>query len=892
MHVKACFELKQWKSNSPSLLEELGEQEQNEDMELYKSEEKTERVLGVIWKLNTDELTFNLNLARIPATLIEGKTPTKREALRIVMSLFDPLGFASPVTIRAKQLLQEVWRRGTAWDDQIDEDLADQWANWLTHLQNLRNVTIPRQYLNYSDAASIQLHIFTDASESAYSAVLFWRTVTTSGEVKVSLIVAKAKVAPLKLTSIPRLELQAAVMGTRLADTVIEEHERKPDCKVFWTDSKTVLTWVRTGSRTYKPYVAHRLAAIEESSKVNEWRWVPTKLNVADDATRDVPVAFNKEHRWYKGPDFLYQPEELWPVEACTIQTEEPSGEEKICHVTARNKPKLSEGLPEVARFSNWDRLRYTTARVLQFIQLCRPNKESVNYKRTKKNKEKDPSWKKTTDKPKPKQQNTVQKKTPTLQGQKLLPVSAEHLKLAEELLMRASQEDSFAEEIANLQNNKPISKESRLHQISVEYINGAIRLRSRIQAVQDMTEDFKSPMVLDGDHPTVKSWVRAIHRQLHHAGVEATVNECRQQYWVLRLRPTARSVLRQCLFCRMKTGAPPYPRTGDLPQCRLAHHRRPFTYAGVDYFGPLSVTVGRARQKRYVAIFTCLTTRAIHLEVAGSLSTDSAVMAVRRMIARRGCPTEIWSDNGTNLKAADKELRQQIDEATAEEAAKRTIAWRYIPPGAPFMGGAWERMVRSVKTALAATLHERHPTEEVLTTLLAEVEYTVNSRPLTHVSVSAEDPEALTPNHFLLGGPGRVPQPGTFTEEDTISRSSWRAAQRLADIFWTRWVREYLPELQNRREPHGRGPAVQVNDLVQIVDANLPRNVWVRGRVIATYPGPDGIVRTVDIQTKGGVLRRPVRKLVILPLSNVEPAHEEDATPSHGGRDVRDSPD
>ncbi|CAK1599154.1 unnamed protein product [Parnassius mnemosyne] len=205
-------------------------------------------------------------------------------------------------------------------------------------------------------------------------------------------------------------------------------------------------------------------------------------------------------------------------------------------------------------------------------------------------------------------------------------------------------------------------------------------------------------------------------------------------------------------------------------------------------------------------------------------------------------------------------------------------------------MGGAWERMVRSVKTALIATLHKRHPTEEVLTTLLVEVEYTVNSRPLTHVSVSPDDPEALTPNHFLLGGPGRVPQPGTFTEQDALLRSSWRAAQRLADIFWLRWVKQYLPELQHRREPHGRGQAARVDDLVQIVDPNLPRNVWIRGRVIATYPGPDNVVRSVDVLTKGGVLRRPVRKLVILPLStNVEPAPEADATRSHGGSDVRD---
>lgn len=171
IHRQACFELKRWKSNSTRLLEAIGEAENTEEIELYKTEEKTERVLGLIWKPSRDEFTFNLDLTRIPPSLIEGRRPTKREALRIVMSLFDPLGFASPVTIRAKQILQEVWRRGTSWDTEIDEDLAEQWKSWTVQLKSLSDVAIPRHYLHYQEATSLQLHVFTDASESAYSTI-------------------------------------------------------------------------------------------------------------------------------------------------------------------------------------------------------------------------------------------------------------------------------------------------------------------------------------------------------------------------------------------------------------------------------------------------------------------------------------------------------------------------------------------------------------------------------------------------------------------------------------------------------------------------------------------------------------------------------------------------
>lgn len=193
-----------------------------------------------------------------------------------------------------------------------------------------------------------------------------------------------------------------------------------------------------------------------------------------------------------------------------------------------------------------------------------------------------------------------------------------------------------------------------------------------------------KRPPILDGDHRITQLYIDWTHRKLHHSGTETVINEVRQRYWILRLRPSAKKIIRQCVQCRIKKTRPPEPATGDLPKARLAHHQRAFTYTGLDYFGPMSVTVGRQHQKRYVALFTCLTSRAIHLEIAANLSADSAIMALRRFAARRGCPAEIYSDNGTNMHGADREMR----EAVREEASRRGIVWRFITPAAPFMGG------------------------------------------------------------------------------------------------------------------------------------------------------------------------------------------------------------
>ncbi|XP_059045303.1 uncharacterized protein LOC131841083 [Achroia grisella] len=301
----------------------------------------------------------------------------------------------------------------------------------------------------------------------------------------------------------------------------------------------------------------------------------------------------------------------------------------------------------------------------------------------------------------------------------------------------------------------------------------------------------------------------------------------------------------------------------GDLPAERLAHHRRPFTFIGLDYMGPMLVTVGRRKEKRYVALFTCLTSRAIHLEVAASLSTDSALMCLKRFISRRGTPDKIYSDNGTAFVGSNNILK-----AMSEEGANTGITWSFIPPAAPHMGGAWERLVRSVKTALKVILRDRAPRDEVLHTALIEVEALVNSRPLTHVPLDPSSP-ALTPFHFILGESSPYhPVPVILDESDFLGRSDWRKAQCLADMFWSRWVKEYLPTLIPRRSPgQNREQTVTVGDMVLIVDPSLPRGTWPLGRIATVFPGRDGIVRVAEVSTSGGILRRPLKRLVKLPV-------------------------
>ena len=294
-----------------------------------------------------------------------------------------------------------------------------------------------------------------------------------------------------------------------------------------------------------------------------------------------------------------------------------------------------------------------------------------------------------------------------------------------------------------------------------------------------DLLGDFNNqPIILHGKHLTVKALVQEYHRRFHHGSNDAVRNELRQSYFIFGLRAVLKSISSRCIVCRLQRGKPFNPIMENLPDGRLAYRQRPFMHCGVDYFGPMLVTIGRRREKRWGALFTCLTTRAIHLEIAHTLNADSAIMAIQRMAARRGAPASLYSDCGSNFKAADKELKEAVKAIDNEKmtafALNKNISWHFNSPDAAFQGGSWERLVCEVKTALRVILKDQAPREEVLITVLTEAEHSVNSRPLTHVSLDPRDNEALTPNHFLIGTSSAAinlgtANPNTFFHKKTV---------------------------------------------------------------------------------------------------------------------------
>ena len=316
-----------------------------------------------------------------------------------------------------------------------------------------------------------------------------------------------------------------------------------------------------------------------------------------------------------------------------------------------------------------------------------------------------------------------------------------------------------------------------------------------------------------------------------------------------------------------------------DLPADRVTPEKPPFSFVGVDCFGPFLVKKGRSQVKRYGVLYTCLVTRAVHIEVAYSMDTDSFINSMRRFIARRGTPELMRSDNGTNFVGGNKELSSAISQWNVQQIhgffLQKHIKCMFNTPSGSHHGDVWERCIRTVRKVLNAVLKEQALDDEGLSTLMCEVEAIVNSRPITKFSDDPSHCEALTPNHLLLLRSGPCLPPGSFSKEDSHCRRRWRQVQYLAEVFWRRWIREYLPQLQARQKWVNPSRSFAVGDIVLVVDERFPRSSWPLGRIVNVHESPhDGLVRSVTLKTGASLLEHPIDKIVLLESVETSEGH------------------
>ncbi len=334
--------------------------------------------------------------------------------------------------------------------------------------------------------------------------------------------------------------------------------------------------------------------------------------------------------------------------------------------------------------------------------------------------------------------------------------------------------------------------------------------------------------MILPGKHRVTEIIILHYHHANRHVGPHQLLAEIRQRFWIVSGVSSIRRVLRQCHECKRQHATVGEQITAPLPAVRVSSDSHqliyPFAAGGIDYFGPLYVHAGPLTRsvrknpklhKRYGCIFTCLRYRAVHTELANDLTTDSFIQAVTRFVGRRSPPRVIYRDNGTNFRGAETDVLNALkawdQERVGRELLQENIQWYFNPPAASHQRGVWERLIRSVRRILHAIIGEH----------LTEVEKILNSRPITRVSSDPNDLEVLTPNQILLLRPNPCSAPCELEDSDKF-QARWKHVHILANEFWARWVKEYLPLLQECQKWLKQRRNFKVGYLVIMKDANL----------------------------------------------------------------------
>ena len=405
------------------------------------------------------------------------------------------------------------------------------------------------------------------------------------------------------------------------------------------------------------------------------------------------------------------------------------------------------------------------------------------------------------------------------------------------------------------MKQHRPLSKKDRLLCLSPFFESGLLHVGGRTKR-SSLHFDAKHPIILDSREHSIQLNTQKCHEICMHTGVEYTRNYIQQRCHIFEIRIFLRSLAFKCFDCRRFRAEGLQPPMADLPVIRFQETQSPviFTNVGVDYLGPFAVVHQDAEVKTYICIFTCLVTRAIHLEVAEDLSTDKCLTAIRRFIARRGQQRLFLSDNGTNLLGARKQIRRRPlmfdHDYIKDQPLNQSVEWKLNLPSAPHFGGVRERLLQCVQRALLLNLGSAKVTPDVFATIVSGAECLVNSRQLTHVRRDHEDDNPPTPNHFLLGRPFCNVPGAVFNETLTLKSSAWtQVKQRLQQIL-KRLLTEFVPSLNKRQKWTSREAALEVDDIVWLLEEFTPRGIWPLGRVTRTFTGPDNIARSYEFKT------------------------------------------
>ncbi|XP_062710030.1 uncharacterized protein LOC134288640 [Aedes albopictus] len=687
------LELHKWCANTPELLQRIPEHAREQQVNIEeRAFNDVIKTLGLLWDPSADVFLF-----RMQPNDESLEVYTKRLVLSETAKIFDPLGLLEPVTVLAKLFIQQLWSQELSWDEPLSIELNSTWRRFKEQLQEINEIRIPRRVVA-DDAASFEVHGFSDASQKAYVACVYLRSLKSDGTSEMHLLSSKTRVTPLpskpgskkprRPYTIPRAELCGALLLSKLVTSVLKAMDMAIDKVVLWCDSQIVLCWLNKSAASLEIFVGSRVREINQLTHDFEWRYISSNDNPADLASRGVtPSDLQYSNLWWHGPAMLLQNDNLYvPPESRTFSDEQLEIDDNTyCQVVVRFNP-----CELLTRYSNFRKLQRVVAHLYRFVNNCR------------------------------------KKKTERTSGS----LSILELRSATLKIIWNVQREAFADELHMLQHNK--TKKSKFLQLAPFLdSDGLLRVGGRLKHTK-LPFHRKHQLLLPPGHHVTRILIESLHKEHLHVGQQGLLAMVRQRYWAIR--------------------------------------------------GPIYIKQGRrqARVKAYIAVFICMSTKAIHLEVASDLTTEAFLATLQRFVGRRGTPEELHSDNATNFCGAQSELTELYELFKQQQTATKInafcdakeIQWSFIPPRSPNFGGIWEAGVKAAKSLLKKVLCETSLSYEELTTVVVQIEAILNSRPMTQLTCDPNDLTALTPAHFLVSRElTAYPEPSY--EEVKVSRLS-----------------------------------------------------------------------------------------------------------------------
>ena len=828
--ANGSFNLRQWASNSPKLMTKAKSLNIEDNNIIVK-------VLGLYWDIDRDRYLYNTNFEW------DGKF-TKRSALRYTNKVFDPLGWLIPMSIRRRLFVQKLWDKELKWEDSFEfvDDFAKQWLQLVkeTHIAVTSSKVRRAVFTTNSE-----LHIFSDASKEAYGAVVYVRTPPSQEDPQgtVQLVSAKGKVTSKKgICTIPRFELSGVVVAGHQVPYIRKAWNLPDTIQVnLWCDARVVLNWL-SQYEIKETFIHNRVVQVRElcepTQNTTTIRYVPSELNPADILTKEHKAQdFVENSTWWQGPSWLLNEQE-WPTsEEYNLY---PGSWKRVQMFATAN---IKVGDTSVISFFNKANFEAGLRKMVYVLRAFhfRPRQHAF--------------------------QGT------NFHIDHMAKEELDHAKLEAVKIM---QRDMFSEELAALKSGQEITsgscKKLNIHLDS----DGVIRCQGRLENSLEPTINTKQILV-NGYHPFVQSYIRYKHVHLNCSSKQYTLHKVRKELAGPYLTVNVNKIVRECNACRILRARPySYPKMPPLPRTRLAAER-PFAVCGVDYSGPHYVKQGRSSVKVWIALFTCMVSRAIHLELVPDLKAETFLQALKCLSWRKGTPRVIMSDNATNFTKSSK-LLKELSESNAikSELGTQGIKWLFTPAYAPHFGAVYERLVGVLKKELVKLIGQSQLSFHELHTQLVEIEGIINSRPLTQVG----NLEVITPMNILTGRDDHNEDILNVLDTQEIMREAEEARFTLPQMFqatakrkanfWHSFQNQYLESIKfagDVSQKKNSGLIPKIGDLV-IIHSKDPRLQWRKAIILEVFPSTDGQLRKCRVKTSTGQSIRATKDLYPLELN------------------------